>query len=165
MSIAQPPPSDSETSTLFNPAFCALLLNKASAGYQAKADTAMPVTFAFLVLPSSLHKPTRQALPATIARSMWDWIRDNPGLLMDLADRVRAVRPITGAAITFGLCHSVLTGSLGAIGAGTIRRRPRTLLPTEDWKACVRAAEFLGRWFAVSNADEATILAQWGVRP
>ena len=58
MSIATPVRSaDSETSTLFNPAFCALLLTKACAAYEAKAGTAMPVTFAFLILPSALHKP------------------------------------------------------------------------------------------------------------
>lgn len=165
MSMATPPSADSETSTLFNPAFCAVLLNKASADYEAKAGTAMPITFAFLVLPSSLHKPTRRALPATTAASMWGWIGSNPDLVMDFAVRVRTLRPFTGAAITYGLRHSVLTGSLGSIAAGTIGRRPRTLQPTEDWKACVKAAEFLGRWFGGSDADESTILAQWGVRP
>jgi len=156
---------ESETSTLFNPAFCAVLLNKASASYEEKALKAMPVTFAFLILPSALHKPTRKALPRTTASSMWGWLRSNPVLLMDFADRVRTFRPFTGAAISYGLQQTVLTGSLGSIAAGKLSRRPRTLFPTEDWSACVKAAEFLGRWFGGSDADEATALAQWGVRP
>lgn len=159
------PALDSETSTLFNPAFCAVLLNKASIGYEARADKALPVIFAFLILPSALHKPTRDALPSTTASSMWNWLRANPVLLMDLADRVRTFRPFTAAAITYGLRHAVLTGSLGSIAAGALGRRPRTLYPTEDWLACLKAAEFLGKWFGGTDTDEATTLAQWGVRP
>lgn len=156
---------DSETSALFNPAFCAVLLNKASTGYEAKTSQAMPLTFAFLMLPSALHKPTRDALPSTTAASMWSWVRGNPLLLMDFADRVRTFRPFTSAAISYGLRHGVLTGTVGALSAGILGRRPRSLHPTEDWLACLKAAEFLGKWFGGSDTDEATLLAQWGVRP
>ena len=156
---------DSETSSLFNPAFCAVLLNKASTGYAKKAREAMPLTFAFLILPSALHKPTRDALPSTTAASMWSWLRANPLLLMDFADRIRTFRPFTSAAIIYGLQQGALQGSIGAIAAGRIGRRPRMLRPTDDWLACVKAAEFLGKWFGGSDADEATTLAQWGVRP
>lgn len=156
---------DSETSTLFNPAFCALLLNKACAEYAAKAGTAMPVTFAFLILPSALHKPTRDALPRTTAASMWSWLRSHPLILMDFSNRVRAFRPFTGAAISYGLRHSALPSSPGLIAAGILARRPRTLHPTNDWTDCTRAAELLGRWFGGSDFDEATTLAHWGVKP
>lgn len=103
--------ADSETSTLFNPAFCALLLNKARAAYEAKAGETMPITFAFLILPSALHKPTRDALPGTSGSSMWSWLRSNPVILMDFSNRVRTFRPFTGTAIAYGLQHTVLTGS------------------------------------------------------
>ena len=166
MSITTPTlAADSETSTLFNPAFCALLLNKACAAYETKAGATMPVTFAFLILPSALHKPTRVALPGTTGSSMWSWLRSNPIILMDFANRVRTFRPFTGAAIAYGLQHAVLTGSLGSIAAGSLGRRPRTLYPTADWTNCVKAAEFLGRWFGGSDVDEANILAHWGVKP
>lgn len=159
------PVLDSETSVLFNPAFCAVLVNKASAGYEKKAGRALPVIFAFLILPSALHKPTRDALPSTTASSMWGWLRANPVLLIDFADRVRTFQPFTAAAITYGLQHTVLKGSLGFLTAAKLNRRPRALYPTEDWLACLKAAEFLGKWFGGSETDEATTLAQWGVRP
>lgn len=159
------PASDSEASTLFNPAFCAVLLNRASAEYEAKASQPMPLTFAYLILPSALHKPTRGALPSTTAASMWRWLRDNPILLMDFGDRVRAFRPFTSAAVSYSLRHGVVTGALGTLVAGSVRRRPRNLHPTADWLECLKAAEFLGRWFGGSDTDEATTLAQWGVRP
>lgn len=166
MSIAAPIRStDSETSTLFNPAFCALLLNKVCEAYEAKAETAMPVTLAFLILPSALHKPTRDALPRTTAASMWSWLRSNPAILMDFANRVQALQPFTGAAISYGLRHTALTSSPGSIAAGKVNRRPRTLHPTTDWTDCMKTAKFLGRWFGASDADEATTLAHWGVKP
>lgn len=166
MSIAtQIRSADSETSTLFNPAFCALLLNKACAAYETKAGTAMPVTFAFLILPSALHKPTRDALPGSTAASMWSWIRSHPVILMDFASRAQAFRPFTGAAISYGLRHAALTSSPGSISVGHLGRRPRTLHPTTDWTDCVKAAGFLGRWFGGSDSDEATTLAYWGVMP
>ncbi|MGI8311721.1 three component ABC system middle component [Saccharopolyspora hattusasensis] len=156
---------DSETSTLFNPAFCAVLLQKATKSYEAKSGERMPVTYAFLILPCALHMPTRDALPSTTAASMWTWLRSHPVLLMDFADRVRTFRSFTAAAIRYGLQHGAVVGALGSLAPGTLLRRPRTLDPTQDWLGCVQAAEFLGRWFGGTSADEATVLAQWGVRP
>lgn len=156
---------DSEADALFNPAFCAVLLNKAASGYVAQAGEMMPVTFAFLILPSALHEPTREALPRTIASSMWAWTAAHPVLLMGLAERARTLRRATASGLTHGLRHGVLTASHGSIEAGKLERRPRTLRPTSDWLACVAAAEFLGKWFGASGADEATTFARWGVRP
>lgn len=158
-------PVDSEAANLFNPAFCSLLLHKATAAYEAKAGSAMPVTLAFLILPSALHKPTRDALPSTTATSMWSWIRTNPMILVDFVARVQTFRPYTANAITYGIRQFALEGALGSLSAGTLKRRPRTLLPTDDWLSCVRAAEFFGKWFGVANTDQATTLAHWGVRP
>lgn len=165
MSIRTPQPViDSEAGALFNPAFCAVLLNKASAGYEAKAGGPMPIIFAFLILPNALHKPTRDALPATTATLMWGWLRDNPLLLLDFADRMRTFQPVTATAITYGLRHTVLSGSLGFLGAANLGRRPRSLYPTTDWLDCIRAADFLGRWFGGTDTDEATTMTRWGVR-
>lgn len=157
--------TNSDTWRLFNPVFCAVLLNKACAAYKKKSSSPMPVTFAFLILPNALHKPTREALPKTTHTSMWGWLQDNPVLLMDFVERVKAIRPYTGSAIAFGLKNSMLFEAPGTIEPGKLRRRPRTLNATEDWESCVKTAEFLGRWFAGASFDEATILAIWGVRP
>lgn len=45
------PALDSESSALFNPAFCALLLHRACAAYVAKSQQPMPVVYTFLILP------------------------------------------------------------------------------------------------------------------
>jgi ABC-3C biological conflict system middle component len=155
----------SEASTLFNRAFCAVVLNRACASFVRKAESPLPLTYAYIILPNALHKPTRDSLPLTTAASMWSWLRDNPRVLIALADRVQQFKGMTSAAITYGLLHSALASSSGGLLDVRLRRRPRTLYPTNDWNICVKAAEFLGRWFATFGADEATTLARWGLRP
>lgn len=165
MTIAALPISpDSESGALFNPAFCAVLLQRACVEYAAKAQQALPIVYAFLILPSALHKPSRDALPGRTSASMWPWLREHPLLLMDLPDRVRRFRPYTAAAITYGLTHTILLSGLGTLAAGTLSRRRAHHRPTADWLACQKAAGFLGKWFASTDADEATTLAHWGVR-
>lgn len=159
------PLADTEASALFNPAFCAVVLYRACAGFTSKADVPMPLTLAYVVLPSALHRPTREALPRTSAASMVAWLRDNPLLLVNLPGRVRAFRDLTSEAIVFGLTHGMLVTDDGSLRGAALRRRPRTLLPTVDWESCMRTAEFLGKWIASSGNDEATTLAQWGLRP
>lgn len=162
---ALPTALDSESSTLFNPAFCAVLLQRACAEYAAKAQQAMPIVYAFLILPSALHKPTRDELPGRTSASMWPWLREHPLLLMDFPDRARRFRPYTSAAITYGITHTILLSGPGTLTAGTLSRRRANHQPTADWLACQKAAGFLGKWFASTDADEVTTFAQWGVRP
>lgn len=157
---------DTEASALFNPAFCAVLLNRAIAAFTSQDGAPMPLTFAYLILPSAMHRPTREALPKTSAASMPTWLRENPLVLSQLPVRVRAFRDYTSQAIIYGLNRRVLVDAPdGALLALSLRRRPRTLRPTQDWEACVRAADFLGRWVGTSGSDEPTTLAQWGLRP
>jgi hypothetical protein len=156
---------DTEASALFNPAFCSVVLNKACVGYASKADAAMPLTFAYLILPCALHRPTREALPRTMVASMAGWLRDTPLIRVDLANRVQTLRDITSRAILYGLGHGVLVSQDGDLRAGSLERQPRTLRPTDDWRRCLSAGAFLGKWCAGSGSDEATLLAQWGLRP
>lgn len=159
-------PRDTEATALFNAAFCAVVLNHACAGFAAKSGDAMPLTFAYLVVPSALHRSTREALPGTTATSMTTWLRDHPLVLVDLPRRIGSFREFTSRAIVFGLNHGVLaTTDNGALSALPLARRPRSLRATEDWEACRKAAQFLGRWLGSFGNDEATTLAQWGIRP
>lgn len=157
---------DTEAAALFNAAFCAVVLNRACAGFTAKGGEAMPLTFAYLVLPSALHRATREALPSTSAASMTTWLRDHPLVLADLPRRVRLFRDFTSQAIVYGLGHGILASNGdGALSALALARRPRALRPTQDWEACHKAADFLGRWLGSTGSDEPTTLAQWGLRP
>lgn len=156
----------SEEVALFNPAFLTRLLRSAVNDYQRAQARDMPVPLAFLLIPLVLHKPTRHDLPTHASSQMQTWIREHPRHLAQLDVRVRGMRPFIGLAVGFGLQHGVLTSADGAIGAGTVKRRPRghAELESSEVDDCLRVASFLGRWFA-RQPDTATLLALWGLQP
>lgn len=164
----QPPQNtrpDDEAAALFNPAFCGALVNRACAAFVDKTDAPLPLTYAYIILPASLHKQTRENLPKTAATSMWAWIRENPLLFVDIAERVTDFKELTSEAILFGVRHGVLRSDDFGLLPSRLKRRPQSLRPTEDWESCMKTAVFLGKWFATSDSDEATTLARWGFRP
>lgn len=158
--------ASSEEVALFNPGFLARLLHRTLTEFQGTTPGGMSVALVFLAIPLVLHKPTRDDLPRNSAAQMQRWIRENPRHLVGLPERVIRVRPFTGFAIRFGLVHGVLTAEGSVMSAGEFRRRPPgfAALETTEVDECLRAAGFLGRWFA-RQADAATVLAWWGLRP
>lgn len=157
-----------EEANLFNPAFCATLIAKATDEYQKKAHRPLPYSLTYLLLPVVLHGRTREALPGSTITSLLSWIQDNREHLTDFAVRVRRLRRITREALLFGTQHgSLAINTDGGIVVGAKRRSPtekRTELFTEEVRECVDRAGFLGRWFAVAGTT-ATIFAAWGVSP
>ncbi len=156
----------SEEVALFNPAFLARLLHDAVSDYEKGSRQSMPVALAFLLIPLVLHKPTRDDLPTLASSQIQTWIREHPRHLAQLGTRVVGMRSFVGLSIRFGLHHGALTGEDGRIGPGSVRRRPRGYNESESLEVqeCLRAARFMGRWFA-RQPDTATLLALWGLRP
>jgi hypothetical protein len=157
--------ANSPTSPLFNEAFCAVLAHAACRDFSLHGTEAMPLPYAYLILPLALHAPTREALPRTTAASMWPWVRDRAEIMAGLTHRIQAFRPYVSGALLFGVRSRVLIAAPDGLTAGVLRRRPRNLRPTVDWSECLRASAFLGRWFAAQRTDTASTLAIWGLRP
>lgn len=155
-----------EEMALFNPAFLARLLHGTAHEYEKPSGNGLPVPLAFLSVPLALHKPTRDDLPRTSAALMQKWIREHPRHMARLSSRVLGLRPFTGLAIRFGIEHGVLTSQGGLLSGGSLLRRPRNLssFETAEIEECMKAAQFLGRWFA-RQPDAATALAWWGLAP
>jgi hypothetical protein len=156
----------SEEAALFNPAFLTRVIHDAVGDYENEARQRMPVPLAFLLTPLALHKPTRDDLPRNANAQMQTWIREHPRHMAQLGKRVIGMRPFVGLAIRFGVLHDVLTSEDGGIGAEKLKRRPRGFNESEsaEVRECLRAAKFVGRWFA-RQPDVATLLALWGLRP
>ena len=157
-----------EEAFLFNPAFCAAILGKASTEFAKKSGQPLPFSLCFLILPIVLHRATRSALPHSTITSVLAWIQDNREHLVDFAGRVQHLASITREAILFGVQHGTLSiASDGAIQCGASYLSPtekRTGLFTDEARDCIERAGFLGRWFAA--AGTATVIyAAWGVRP
>jgi len=157
-----------EEANLFNPAFCAVLLAKASEEFTKKTQQPFPFALAFLVLPVVLHHGTRSALPGSTVTSLLPWIQEHREQLVNFSGRVQSLRAITREAILFGTQNETLTvaGSGGiAIGARRLTATDRrTGLFTDEARECVDRAGFLGRWLAAAGTP-ATIYSAWGIAP
>lgn len=154
-----------EELALFNPAFIALLLQRCAHEHQLRAGNRLfPTMLAYLVVPLTLHGPTRRQLPSHVTTQMAEWIRIHPEAVVGLAGRARAVRAIVSAGLRFGLTNTLLAGESAGIRALRLPRRPRGMVRTEEVDECLDKAGFLGRWFA-GQADPLTALALWGLRP
>jgi hypothetical protein len=157
-----------EEANLFNPAFCATLLAKAADEFRKKANRPLPFALAFLVLPVVLHQRTRETLPQSTVTSLLPWVQDNRDQLVNFAQRVNLLGPITREAILFGVTHRALgLDNGGDLLVGDKRQAPterRTGLFTSEVRECVDRAGFIGRWFAVGGTT-ATIYSAWGIAP
>lgn len=157
-----------EEANLFNPAFCATVLATAVHEYARKANKPLPYALIFLVLPIVLHQATREALPHSTITSLLPWIQANRDRLVNFAQRVCRLRPISREALLFGIQHSTLAiDSDGSVVIGSKRQAPtekRTELYTAEVRDCIDRAGFIGRWFAAAGTI-ATIYAAWGISP
>jgi hypothetical protein len=157
-----------EEANLFNPAFCTMLLAKASEDFETKAGRPLPYALSFLILPIVLHRATREALPASTVTSLPAWIQDNREHLVDFATRAHRLVNVSREALLFGMQRQTLALTSGGNLAIAPKRRSvterRTPLFTAEVRQCVDRAGFIGRWFANAGTT-AMIYAAWGVAP
>ncbi len=156
-----------EEANLLNPAFCCVTLAAAVTGYSRVEDPGIPYPLFFLVLPTVLHKATRDSLPPNTRTSLAAWTQENAEIKILFADRVAALKEHTRLAILFGLDNSWFD----FLPNGRIQS---TLSDTDiddfirkldgEAKDCVRGARFVGRWFVRAGSSQ-TIWALFGIRP
>jgi hypothetical protein len=110
-----------EVANLFNPAFCALLLRQAVAGYQKISGHGMDYAMAFVVLPVVLHKATREALPYASTTKLHMWMQKHHEVRIGFTERMQNMVQITKEALLFALQRNALaldeTGVL-VVGGG-----------------------------------------------
>ena len=139
-----------EEAALFNPAFCGELLLRAAVDYFRIRGVAMPLPFAFLGFPLTLHSGTRRALPGKANTSIENWSIGNAALLAVIPDRVLQLRPVTREALLFMLQVGALAISAEGLsqGARPLRLSGKPPGTTADVEETRRSASLLGRWFA-----------------
>ncbi len=86
-----------EIATLFNPAFCAVLLYDAVKSYESEQNQGMAYPLIFLILPFVLHKETRDALPSSRVRqvTLYQWAEENKLLHQNFVRRTQYLVPYT----------------------------------------------------------------------
>lgn len=156
-----------EERTLLNPGFSSCLLWQSAIGYESVANNSLPLGVAFLVLPTVLHRDTRQTLPKSTATSLAVWVARNEVARATIAEQGIKLVPFTKEAMIFGGIHGLVQFTDGAIHANGNWRRPVSAYlkdATEEARECAERAGFVGRWFARSGSAS-TIMAILGVRP
>ena len=154
-----------EIAYLLNPAFCALLIRDGALGYQQDTQDGLPFSLSFLLLPIALHESTRNKLPFRVTTKLHAWLGETPEVKVGFTERARGLVPYTKEALTFGLQKQSfkLTDNGHVIPTPGIKQ-PATWKNDLEIVACLRAARFIGRWFA-QVGDPGTIYYMWGVQP
>ena len=154
-----------EVANLFNPAFCALALHNAVAGFEKKAGQGMDYGLAFLVLPVVLHRPTREALPARITSKLHAWIQAHEQVRVGLVRRVTAMVPTTREGLLFAMQRQILNVNADGLLVTSLIQQMGSFEPPgpSDTPECLERADFLGKWFGASGSTS-SILAAWGVQ-
>lgn len=155
-----------EEARIFNPAFCAELIGRTVCEYHRNQQAALSMVAAFLVLPLTLHTPTRKALPGRANTAFAGWVAANAPLLAELPDRTRRLRPVSREALLFGVGHRLLALENGGLvpGASPVRLRAQLAVSTDEVRAVRSAAGLLGRWFA-GQGTQTSVLQGMGVAP
>jgi hypothetical protein len=154
-----------EEAAHFNPAFCGELLTRTANEYRRLKEKPFPFPLAFVVLPLTLHPPTRQALPGKSNTTFASWSAEHETILAGVPDRVLGLRPVTREALLFLMqLQAIEIGKEGLTpGAKPMRLSTKLKVSTDEVDLTRRAAALLGRWFAYQVAP-ATILQTMGVR-
>lgn len=152
-----------EIANLFNPAFCAVLLQSSIRGFQSKQKGGMPYPLVFLILPIVLHLYTRQTLPKTTVSKMHIWLQEHPEVRIGFVERSRELVPYTKEALIFG----IQAGIIAAMPDGNFKWIQRSLKqpePDSELERLQERAKFLGKWFAQFE-ESSNIFTMWGIRP
>jgi len=155
-----------EEAYLLNPSFCCVMISSAVAGYQENALRGLTLPLAYMILPITLHRPTRTLLPRSKRTSLPMWIQDNATVRILFYERLMSLKTFTNEAILFGGERKWLSidknGSiLSNQKENTIRRAIHSF--DNEPKDCILKAMFIGKWFAAAG-PASTIMALWGVQ-
>ena len=156
----------SEEARNLNPAFCAELLSRSVGEFHKSREKPFSVAIAFLILPLSLHKPTRDALPGRANAAFATWVAENGPLIAEVPGRVSRLRPISREALLFAIRYHLLAVRDGGLvpGGKPVRLAARPSPSTTDVSEARAAAGLLGRWFA-GQATEGSIMQGLGIAP
>ncbi len=153
-----------EVASLFNPAFCSVIIRESIKGFQSEQTEGMSYSIVHLILPIVLHKATREQLPISITTKMHSWINQNRELKIQFAERVRNLNSITKEGLIYGLQTELfLIDSQGRFKLTSKKIKPNWKAESEPF-ICSKKAGFIGRWLAQAG-DSKTIFHMWGVKP
>jgi hypothetical protein len=124
----------------------------------------MPFSLTLLILPISLHKPTRELLNNAKRAYLTSILQDHPEIRVDLAQRARSLFPYTMEAFAYLMDYgAIVVDENGGIAVveGKVKK---SIIGSEDNRDCQTVSRALGAKLARIQ-DRATIYATLGIRP
>jgi len=153
-----------DVAILFNPAFCAALINRVAKGYQGTTDQGFPYALAFIALPLILHPNSSSHLPASAKSRMHTWLLNTPEVVFGFDERARSIAPFARESIAFGTQNKILSfvegGQLLSVDSSSIKKWEKK---AENALLC-KQAQVLGKLLAQVK-DVPTVFSLFGVRP
>ncbi|MER8370229.1 DUF6521 family protein [Mesorhizobium sp. M0902] len=157
-----------EEANLFNPAFMCGLIHELLKDFTKGHPDGAPLTTVIVALTTSLHRASRETLPHSTVRSLYEWLQENERLLIGFATRAKNLSPYIKEAILFGMtCDAITVGDAHALLPGIMKAGfPKGFLDqtTSETKAIIDRTKFMGRWLSKSGS-EVSIAAAWGIKP
>ncbi|WP_257231485.1 three component ABC system middle component [Streptomyces sp. Rer75] len=146
---------------MLNPALIASLLSVAAGSYERQKVSGMPWHLSFIVAPMTLHRGTRQALPANTRTHLSTWVTRNPMLRAGFPRQAKALVMPVQAGLRFALLHDVLELRSDCLKP---RTRLRAGAPARtELEDILHSARLIGSWMAKN--ETAAVFASLGVRP
>jgi hypothetical protein len=151
---------ETETFSLFNPAFVAAVVASAARGYESRAARPMPLVLAFVTTPLVLNGRVRAGLPGNVRARFGGWLVSNAELHATFLDSAPAYAPYVRAGLRAGLRSEAL-----ALDGDALRGRLEDVdPPSDEVDDCLRKSALVGRWLGVSGTPT-DIFRLLGIRP
>jgi hypothetical protein len=153
-----------EIRSLFNPAFCALILFRALQGYEEEDPRGMPFSLSLLILPLCLHKDSREVMTAGSRSYLLKVTEKNPQIQVGFSERATTMIPYTFEGFDLlmekGCIYLSDDGRLHTVSD----KVKKSVTGTHETKNCQRVSRYLGKEFA-RIADRVTVYTTFGIRP
>ena len=144
---------------MLNPALFAAILSVGARGFEGRAGEPPVWLSGFLIPPLTLHRPTREALPKTVATHLASWVTREPLVRAGFPQLAKQLTPLTMEGLRVGLRAGILT-----FEDGRLRGTLGTPSAEGDLRDILRAADLVGRW--LTKLDQpSSAFALLGVRP
>lgn len=153
-----------EIAYLLNPAFCGRIIYNAIKVYYEESSKPMEFPLVYLILPLILHKDTRERIKSR--NKMQVWIKNNPELLIGLANRVRNLIQITNEAVELLMQSTLieLDNNACILVSEKSKGLSKTKFINKEISECIRASTAVAKWFSKAGTVE-NIYINWGIRP
>lgn len=153
-----------EIRTLFNPAFCGLVLARSIKGFNQETSESMPYSLSLLILPLCLHKRTRDQILDNNRSYFTKILEAYPEIRVNFAQRTHGLLRYSMEALAFLMkCNSIQVDGNGSLILNEDGIR-KTISGSQDTQDCQRAAILIGKKFGKIN-DKVTIYTSLGVKP